>query len=280
MSLGVAFKGPEGIVLAVDSRVTLFTKIRDSAGNEVNLPATYDNAQKLLRVNGQGFVGAVTFGAGAIGTSQPRTAHSYLPEFEAEIAKEDRLSVEDFAEKLGAFFMHQWTSAEMPPPSPGGDMIFFVGGYDENSPYGRVFEVKVPSHPKPIEKIPAPHFGAIWGGQFASVDRLINGLDPELPNAVYEFLKTPPSQRNNQALADHLRSRMASKIPWQFLPLQDCVDIAIFLVRVAMTLQRWTIEVRGVGGAIDVATITRSDGFSLIQQKEITGTRDQRSNGL
>src|SRR5215213_6364221 len=85
LSLGIAFKGPEGIVLAADSRVTLTAQ---QAGTNTVLPAYYDNATKLLRVRGQDFVGAVTYGVGALGSTQPRTAHSYIPEFEQELARE------------------------------------------------------------------------------------------------------------------------------------------------------------------------------------------------
>jgi hypothetical protein len=55
------------------------------------------------------------------------------------------------------------------------------------------------------------------------------------------------------------------------LPLQDCVDLCIFLVRTTIELQKWLVAVRGVGGAIDVATITRTDGFKAIQIKEVRG---------
>lgn len=49
MSLGIAFKGPEGIVLAVDSRVTLTQAI--TVGSQVILvPSTYDNAIKIAFV--------------------------------------------------------------------------------------------------------------------------------------------------------------------------------------------------------------------------------------
>ena len=48
MSLAIVFKGPEGIVLAADSRVTLSTEQTDAQGNKTILPATYDNATKLL----------------------------------------------------------------------------------------------------------------------------------------------------------------------------------------------------------------------------------------
>ena len=74
MSLGVAFKGAEGIVLAADSRVTLDV-LDNAVPNQVH-QAYYDNATKLLQVNEHNYVGAVTYGIGAIGQQSPRTAHS------------------------------------------------------------------------------------------------------------------------------------------------------------------------------------------------------------
>ncbi len=72
------------------------------------LPATYDNATKLLSVRGQQYVGAVTYGLGALGPPDFRTAHSLIPEFEHEIEGAKRLSVQEFAEKLSDFFSRQW----------------------------------------------------------------------------------------------------------------------------------------------------------------------------
>ncbi|HYY27230.1 MAG TPA: hypothetical protein VE860_04760 [Chthoniobacterales bacterium] len=97
------------VVLAADSRVTLFAGVPNPAsGQQIAVPATFDNASKMLRVKGQDFIGAITYGAGALGTAEPRTASSYMPEFEAELASEERMTVEAFAEKLGAFFQKQW----------------------------------------------------------------------------------------------------------------------------------------------------------------------------
>ncbi len=113
MSLGIAFKGPEGIVLAADSRVTLTTQIQPQAQlgqpppPPMLLPSTYDNATKLLRVSGQDYAGAVTYGLGALGQREPRTAHSFIPEFEEELKTSNvsRLSVSDFGSRLSDFFM-------------------------------------------------------------------------------------------------------------------------------------------------------------------------------
>jgi hypothetical protein len=275
MSLGIAFKGPEGIVLAADSRVTLNAQIQIANGPEMLLPATFDNATKLLRVKGQDYVGTITYGTGAIGTGpEPRTAHSFIPEFEAELGNTPgRLSVQVFAERLSAFFMARWTGMGMPTPAPPGqDIIFLVGGYDEGAPYGKVFEIFVPSRPTPRETLPAGQFGLTFGGQQEIVSRLINGFDIQAPQVVRGFLSVPfAAGQGPDPLEIEMRTKFAAKIPWQFLPLQDCVDLSIFLVRATITLQKWTVDIRGVGGAVDVATITRTKGFSHIQQKEIIG---------
>ena len=82
MSLGVVIKGPEGLVLAADSRVTLEARQQNGAP----IPVNFDNATKLLAFSKpHKHVGAVTYGMAAIGV---RTAHSYLPEFEVWLRKE------------------------------------------------------------------------------------------------------------------------------------------------------------------------------------------------
>jgi hypothetical protein len=269
VSLGIAFKGPEGIVLAADSRVTLMAQ---REGEKMLLPAFFDNATKLLRVAGQDYVGAVTYGLGAlVGPKGPRTANSYIPELETELrdAETLRLTVKDFAAKLAEFFHGQWQAAGV--ANGNEPMIFLVGGYDEGEPYGRVYQVAVPAALTPIEQNPGESFGITWGGQLQSATRLIAGYDPALPQVVQEFLELDEAKREEIAL--HLKRTLGLPIPYQFLPLQDCVDLSILLVRTTAQLQTFLVDVRGVGGAIDVATITRTEGFSPIQQKEVTGER-------
>jgi hypothetical protein len=274
LSLGVAFKGPEGIVLAVDSRVTLSFEQQIPNGVQI-IPATYDNATKLLKFNGQKHVGAITYGLGALGTTAPRTAHSFVPEFEDELARElekikdekaRRLSVDQFAGKLSDFFMRQWN--ETNAQHPGIDMVFVVGGYDKGDAYGKIFDFYIPSRPKPEEQN-EDTFGVLWGGQRELVDRLLDGFDPTLPFVVQEGMRLTDDARTK--LATQLKSTLSLAIPYQFLPLQDCVDFSAFLIRTTIELQTWIGGVRGVGGAIDIATITRTDGFTPIREKKIAG---------
>lgn len=269
MSLGIAFKGPEGIVLAADSRVTLTSHLKHPNQKSMMIASTYDNATKLLRIKGQDHVGAVTYGVGAIGKTEPRTAHSYIPEFEQELKDVERLSVQDFADKLSKFFLDKWNKQKM-SFVPGQDMVFLVGGYDEGSLYGKVFDIFIPSRPTPYEwhsKI--GQFGLVWGGQKEYADRLITGFDGRLPEIIKKYLNLDDKKRDE--ISQHLKSQVQTPIPFAFLPLQDCIDLAIFLIRTTIIMQHWVIGVRGVGGAIDVAVITQTEGFLDIQRKKITG---------
>ena len=271
MSLGIAIKGPEGIVLAADSRVTLHAQHR---GSGALVPAYFDNATKLLSVRadsaGQTHVGAVTYGLGAIGSQAPRTAHSYMPEFEAALSKSGthRRSVEQFANELSKFFMDRWNDA-MPKAYEGPDMVFLVGGFDEDAPYGKTFEISIPRKARPEERNLGTDFGITWGGQREFADRLLVGFDENLPRLIKETGLLFEDKANE--LIGGLRGRCQAPIPIQFLPLQDCVDLAIFLIRSTIAMQKWIVGVRGVGGDIDVATITREAGFVPVQMKSIRG---------
>ena len=272
MSLGIAFKGSEGIVLAADSRVTLTRVLEAPDGTKQMLPATFDNATKLLKVGGQDYVAAVTYGIGAIGEREPRTSHSFLTEFEQELEDDKRLSVEEFSQALSDFFMARWKES-MPKNMPSNQNIaFLIAGYDEGTPYGRIFEIFVPNKAKPVERN-AGEFGLIWGGQKQIVDRLLQGFDEGAISAAKAQLDLDDKGAGDLRTA--LRDALRMGIPYQFLPLQDCVDLAIFLVRTTIGLQTWMVDVRGVGGEIDVATITRVGGIQPVQVKTITGEEEE-----
>jgi hypothetical protein len=261
MSLGIVIKGPEGLVLAAESRVTLTAK-----QGTAPLHVHYDNATKLLSFSQPNIaVGAVTYGQAAIGL---RSAHSFVPEFEAALPT-TRLSVEEFAGRLRDFFVEQWNQAMKDSPYTGPSMTFVVGGFDENEPYGRVFLFEVPGAPTLTERnAGAGEFGITWGGQREFVDRLIRGFDPRIPDILTKALSLQQPQID--VVEQHLKG-VQMALPLAAMPLQDCVDLAIFFVRTTINAQRLTIGIRGCGGPIDVATITRRDGLRFVQQKQITG---------
>jgi hypothetical protein len=279
MSLAVVFKGPEGLVLAADSRVTM-TMVEEQQSPEVIQRAVshrhFDNATKLLGLGGHPNVGIVTFGQGSIGEEQPRMAHGFIPEFEAHINANGRgdvgeesnlVPVEEMARQLGEFFLEQWKKAEMPESEDTDPMVFLVAGFDESDAYGRLFRVSVPNRIDPEELI-QDNFGIEWGGQSFLAERLMVGMAPRAMEILHAELKLTDDQL--EVLGQKLSSMLQLPIPVQFLPLQDAVDLSTFLVDMTATVMTWTAgPVQGVGGDVDVATITRTDGFQSVKQKRI-----------
>lgn len=260
MSLGIVVKGPEGVVLAADTRITLTARQQGSHPLNVN----FDNATKFLTFDEpHNYVAAVTYGDAVIGN---RTAHSYVPELELEL-RDSRDTVRNYAERISDFFQARWKEAEMPEEPPSGGMTFIVGGYDENAPYGEVFLFAVPTNPT-LESRNAEGFGMTWGGQLQMANRIIHGYDPALLPILSNQLGLDDSQ-----IGDTQKSlaSLEHTIPYDVLALQDCVDLATFLVRTTMTAQNLAIGLRGVGGTIEVASITRTGGFNWVQKKELHG---------
>ena len=105
MSLGIAIKGAEGVVLAADCRVTIGLLQKAPPNRPVAPPlmVNYDNATKLLSLSRpHHHFGVVTYGSGIVGD---RTVHSYVPEIEVLLHAKGRLPVKAYAELLSGFFM-------------------------------------------------------------------------------------------------------------------------------------------------------------------------------
>ena len=256
-------------MLAVDSRVTLNVQ---APGQPFPVPAFYDHARKLLRVAGQDHIGVITYGMGVLGQAEPRTAHSFLPDLERDLQGEKRLTVGEFSQRLSRFFLAKWNQLMPAEAAAGGDMVFLIAGYDPDEPYGRVYEVFIPSQPAPKET-QAGQFGLTWGGQREIVDRILQGVDPRLPSLLSQFIPNL-SVPEQQTIYDQLKSNLSLPIPYPFLPLQDCVNLSTLLIQTTAQLQTWVVGVRGVGGPVDVATITRTEGFREIQVKKIVSRED------
>jgi hypothetical protein len=278
MTLAMVCKGPEGIVLAADSRITLTTTLPDAKESFV---AYFDNATKLFGIDKYANVGILTHGNNIIGSTNPRGIHGFMGEFEALVGKNanagtrnqpktpnrSQNKIADIATRLGKFYKEKWDEGSMPEnAAPVG---FLIAGFDADDPYGKIYEISVPDSVEPIEYLPGASFGVRWNGQSELVTRLINGFDPR----ALEITKDEHNLTDQQIakLREKWSNQLSLSIPWQFLPLQDCVDLASFLVSLTSVTQAWTTRgIRGVGGPTDVATITRNHGFQPIRQKQIT----------
>jgi hypothetical protein len=265
MSLGIAIKGPEGIVLAAESRTTVTSNIPTGAGVSL-ISSWFDSTHKVLSFSAPNrFVGAVTYGQATLGA---RSIHSFIPELEADIHLNPhlRMSVQDFSIHLGTFFNKQWTAAAATIPGMS-ELGFVVGGFDEGSAHGRLFSISVPHGPTPVELIPGD-FGYSRGGQTDVVERLSLGYDSRVLAIAQAALALTPAQvATLKAALDPLQAQ----IPLNAMGLQDYVNLAIFWTRATIASQSLSLGLRGCGGPIDVAIITNTQELRFVQRKDVAG---------
>lgn len=264
MSLAIITKVPEGIVLAAESRVSYDIPYGDNGSRLV----TFDNATKVLEMDGYNRFGAVTFGVANIGD---RTAHSFLPEFIAHLKKDKQkknLTVEQFSKELSNFFSAKWKEAMADDFPSGENMHFVVSGFDKDNPYAKVYQFAIPETPKPTPVSGMEGFNIIWGGQTDIVERIFKGFDASVLNWVDQNIELTDEQSDGlvKAIQD-------SQLPvvCGALALQDAINLCITLIRTTIDIQSLAAGIRGVGGPIDVAIITKDDGFKFIQRKALKG---------
>jgi hypothetical protein len=242
VTIVVAAASPDGIVLAADSRTTF------SDGGRHRISS--DTADKVFALN-QKF-GVATYGMALIGD---RTINGLMDEFLANTDRDECIDGKTTADKLGAFF-HERYEAQFgaTQPGTGWPLGFVLAGYDAAG-IGRVWEIGIPGPSVTETPVTTASRGALWRGQVDVIGRLIKGYDI---NAIQAAGKT--FDASVQTTLNGLEYIVLTP-----LTLQDAADMAAFLVRTTIDMQRFSDGtglapglVPGCGGETQMLAVTRA----------------------
>jgi hypothetical protein len=254
VTIVVGAASPDGIVLAADSRTTL------SDGQRHRIST--DAADKVFELNST--FGVATYGMANIG---PRTISGLMDEFIATADDNVCADVENFANALGAFFHERYIAAGGSAETHGWPLGFVLAGYDDAG-IGHVWEVGIPGPTVGKTPVNTADLGTLWRGQADVIGRLIKGVDwNALQTASITF--DDPVQEQLQRL---------EYIVLQPVTLQDAADMASFLVRTTIDMQRFsdgTVLAQGLipgcGGRTQMLAVKRSS-VEWISKRRLTGT--------
>ncbi len=153
-------------------------------------------------------------------------------------------------------------------------MRLIVGGFDEGDTWGQLFLVTASREPSVKEFWEGEQCGPVFTGVVDVVNRLLLGHGWRYRDAatftdvLIEALHLSPTDESRAWIGRALEP-FAMPIPYALLSLQDAVDLAVFLIRTTIGAARFVHELRGVGGPVDVAVITREGGFRFLQRKQL-----------
>ncbi|MBZ5700159.1 MAG: hypothetical protein LAN18_16610 [Acidobacteriia bacterium] len=274
MTIAVCIKINDGVVLASDSATTILGQVPPTG--QLMALNVYNNANKIYNLRKGLSIGAITWGAGSIGQASISTIVKDLRQrFTGDDAdhedwklSEDKYIVEDVANRLKEFvfdelYQKEYTNFPFPKPSLG----FIVAGYSGKAPMADEFQIDIQNGqcigPRRLRN--QEEVGLTWAGEPEALNRLIIGRSTVLPALLQAQLGVPPAQMN-QAMAN-IQAQMQLPVVLPAMPLKDAIDLAEFMVDLTIQFSRFKPGAPTVGGPIEIAAISKHEGFRWVQRK-------------
>lgn len=267
MTIALHMKVNDGIVLATDSASTIMAQ---SPSGELGVINVYNNANKLFNIHKQLPIGLITWGAGSIGNMSISTL---VKDFRDNITrvvdkKVDvyNYKVEDIG-KLFAEFIYTRYQKEFAGWPQKPDVGFVIAGYSSGQEMAEEWLIEITNGVccGPILKRKIDETGLSWYGQPEAITRLYKGFATKLP----ELLVSTGimDQQNIGNFLDIVAQNCEIPLTHPAMPIQDAIELAEFLVDLTEKYFRFIPGPQTVGGPIEIATITKHEGFKWIKRK-------------
>ncbi len=267
MTVCVALKVHDCIVFAADSATSL-TGV-DQNGNQlvVNI---YDHANKVFNLHKRLPIASMTAGIGNFGASSISTISKDLRallmngDATYQVSKDD-YTIEEVAVKARKYLFEE-RFAKL-AEKPAGTFQYWIGGYSAKQDLGEIWKIQIQDGDCPVPRCEAgrdvPSMIS-WGGQTEAINRLLLGYGQGLPDAL---LSAGLPQVNLDACMRHVAARTQAGLANPAMPTRDAIDLAMFLADAQKQFVRFSIGSNTVGGDLDVATVTKHEGFKWIKRK-------------
>jgi hypothetical protein len=280
VSIAVLVSVHDGLVLAADSASSLML----STGPALGIANVYDNANKIFNIVKGYPLGCITFGTGSIGNASIGTL---IKDLRAKLtdkkeAKEldfdpDGYTMEQVAGILAKFLGDECSTLKDEASMKVTNVGLLVAGYS-NKPkkesLGEAWSVEIiEGVPKPPNKLrEKDQVGINWGGQAEVLQRMVLGFSPQLFQVLAEAGKSASgepvtAEQIANDLSPLLMAKLQAGIVYAPMPIQDAIDLGRFLVHSAIMYSRFLPGAQVVGGPIEIAAITKHEGFKWISRK-------------
>lgn len=267
MTIAVSIKVHDGVVLASDSATTLV----NGQGDVLNV---YNNANKIFSLYKGRPIGGMTWGAGSIGHASIATLAKDLRRrfmgFDAENlswALGPGYTMEEVAHSARRFFYEELYVPAFQDAAVKPEFGFLVAGYSAGADLAEEWRFKTDASgvcPPPELVRPTEGVGISWAGQPEAISRLLNGFGPELSQVLVDL--GVPAADVGPAIAQ-IRDRLGLQFAVAPMPIQDAIDLGGFLVHTTIQFCRFNPGPDTVGGPIEIAAITKHEGFRWVKRK-------------
>ena len=251
MTIAISMKINDGIILATDSSSTIFGK-NDEGIDEVY--HTYFAADKLFNLKKDSPIGVMTWGEGSINNESISTL---IKDFRKESVEEIYVSVMNTAYSFKKFLEGKISADET--------IGFLLAGYSEEGNQEIILiNVDGGNVESPVELNKDDPLAVLWFGDTVFITRFLLGFDERLSMIL----------KNNNVSEDIIEDIISDckndlQLPLGVpaMPIQDAIDLVRFLADISVYSSRFVPGAQVIGGPIDIAVITKHEGFKWISRK-------------
>jgi hypothetical protein len=213
------------------------------------------------------------YGAGGIGASSVETLSKdlrrrFTDEHDAEYhLDEASYTIEDVA-RLARKFLYEesYLKAYTQPPANFG-MGYRVCGYSAGADLPEIWEFFIlgANCDPPYRVQGRDEFGLRWAGETEALDRLLLGTT----TSILDWLVQKEFIQSGDVSTTHLEliSRFGVPLALPSMPIQDAIEVARFAVETAAKYARYGMRPETIGGPIELAAITKHEGFKWVARK-------------
>lgn len=268
MTVCVSVKVHDCLIFAADSASSL-------VGSDPNgVPVVHNvwsHGNKVFNLYKGKPIAAMTCGMGHMG---PASIGNLAKDFRRMITNgiggdpidPDAYTIQEVAQRAQEFFAARYASLDPPPPVPNG-FEFWVGGYGATCDNAEVWKITLINGVMGDAEMVADQHedGHIsWGGQPKAIQRLLMGYDPEMGAAL---MATGLPEAAVEPVLTQLSQQLQTPLVHAAMPVQNAIALADFMVDVTKRYFAFLPGADIVGGATDVATVTKHEGFKWIRRK-------------
>jgi hypothetical protein len=178
----------------------------------------------------------------------------------------DAYTIQEISEKAYRYFHDEQYLADPNRPTGPHSFELLIGGLPSGSRHGEVWKFSIINGVgiAPAQVMAPQSTGLLWSGQPEAINRLVIGYSAALPTILRSAgIADPQLGQLIQAINAQTQAELVSPA----MPVRDAVDLARFLVSTVIDFTKFLPGANSVGGAIDIATVTRHEGFKWVQRK-------------
>lgn len=250
MTIAVAVKTGSALVFAADSVVTTWGVAGfEKNGNPRLLKQTYDGATKVVADLNRQFMGMIAGSANLLhGSVQDFLSRQEAPA--VSLMRENWLFglVKQLTDERRQF----WEGTQLPPDRWPGSTIL-LGAPTTDGRTIRAWRLELEGDSVECQEILGDP-GIRLEGSYREVFSLLYGYDNELMVSLRKGLRSKP-ERFGKAMRNLKVLKPIEKINLTVMPVQDAINLAVFLCEVQVQMDRFLPGEAACGGPIDVLVL-------------------------